>query len=91
MGRRRTAAPLSEGRDKLGAIVVSDSHQDPPSLLSPTQPLISLAEELGRLLARRLRSDGNRRGYGLPELLLGAAVMALTLIFVARLLAWLPH
>ena len=74
-----------------GAIAVPNSPQDPPSILSASQPLIALAEELGRLLARRVLSDRDRRGYGLHELLLGAAMMALTWIFVARLLGWLAH
>jgi len=54
--------------------------------------LLDLAEELGRLLARReLARPNRRRGYSLPELLLGAAVMALAWLLVSRFLGWLPR
>jgi len=53
--------------------------------------LLDLAEELGRLLARReLAPPNRRRGYSLPELLLGAAVVALAWVLVARALGLLP-
>jgi hypothetical protein len=65
------------------------------AMVTPTSDvaaaLLDLAEELGRLLARReLAKPSNRRGYSLPELLLGAAVMALAWVLVARALGLLP-
>ena len=54
--------------------------------------LVTFAEELGRLLARRLLDvPGSRRGYSIPEILLGASVMAFIWILVAQALGLLPH
>ncbi len=51
--------------------------------------LVDLAEELGRLLARRLLADpGSRRGYSLPETLIGATIMAMMWFLIARTLSW---
>ena len=68
---------------------------DPPQA-HPTEAgaisaaLLTLAEEFGRLLARReLATIRGRRAYALPELLLGASVMALIWVWVARALGWL--
>ena len=57
---------------------------------APPTALVTFAEELGRLLARRLLNvPGRRRGYSLPEILLGASAMAVVWILIARTLGWL--
>ena len=66
------------------------------AMITPTPDvhaaLLDLAEELGRLLARReLARPNGRRGYSLPELFLGAAVMALVWLLVLRFSGWLPR
>ena len=56
---------------------------------STTDAVNAFAEELGRLLARRLLADTDRRkGYSLIELLWGAAVMALLVSLAARSFGW---
>ncbi len=52
--------------------------------------LVVLAEELGRLLARReLARPDRRRGYSLPEALIGATVAAFVWILIAKSLGLL--
>lgn len=61
-----------------------------PAAGAASAALMALAEELGRLLARRELADiRNRRGYTLPELLLGMSVMAVVWILIAGALSWL--
>lgn len=48
-----------------------------------------LAEEFGRLLARRLATD--RRGYSLIELVLGALLVAIVTVLAADLLRWITR
>ena len=53
---------------------------------------MTLAEDLGRLLARReLAKVKDRRGYGLPEFLLGLSIMAIMWILISRALGWSSH
>lgn len=85
MAKKVEATPVRETGDKTGGIAVSAARQDHPGVLSTSEAVVSLAEELGRLLARRLLADpGRRRGYSLAEVILGAAVMALMLVVIAR-------
>ena len=61
--------------------------QDTPTIPSTSEALIALAEELGRVLARReLARVDRRRGYSLVELIIGAAAMAELWILMVRLL-----
>ena len=90
MKRRATIAEA-----KRLAVTTADAPtmqaNQPPAGALPTA-LVTLAEELGRLVARReLVQVKSRRGYSLPELLLGASIMALLWILVARALGSLPH
>ena len=58
----------------------------------PLAALTALADELGRLLAQReLAKVRDRRAYALPELLLGASVMAVVMALIARAVGWLVH
>ena len=89
MARKVTRQPVQAGKDERptpGAVSTA-------SVMSgAVAPLHDLAEELGRLLARRelARSNG-RRGYSLPQILIGASVLAVLWILVARSLGLLPH
>ncbi len=89
MGRKasRKPVPTDEGRGS-----VASTSAVAPIPATPDTALIDIAEELGRLLARRLLADpGRRRGYSLVEILLGATVMVVMWVLIARLLGWLPH
>ena len=87
------------GTTTTGANGVAAATKDAPAMRPDQQvaeaspaALVTFAEELGRLVARReLGNTRNRRGYGLPELLLGASVMAYLWVLVARVLGWLLH
>lgn len=54
--------------------------------------LVTFAEEFARLLARRLLADlDRRRGYSLPEFLLGALILALVMLLAVRGLGLVPR
>ena len=86
----RRAGTKTSRADGGAAIMAAPSQVDQPVACTTSAALVALAEELGRLLARRELSQlRNRRGYGLPELLLGASVMAVVSILIARTPGWL--
>ena len=75
--------------DVRGAVASSSSLITAGSQVSgnPLASLIDLAEDVGRLLARReIAERTGRRGYSLPALLVGAAILTLAWILVGRLL-----
>ena len=83
---KQSAPALS---DESGAIAATAAQQAPSGAVPTSGNLISVAEELGRLLARRLLADSApRRGYSLIELAFGAVILALLLVLTARLLEW---
>lgn len=87
MGRKTRATIVRADRVPVDTAKRSAPQADLPLPFADTAALIGLAEELGRLLARReLSKSGGRRAYSLPELLLGATAMVLICILIARLL-----
>ena len=86
-----TKAGTKLSRASCGAATAAGPPQvEQPAAGAASAALIALAEELGRLLARReLAAIRNRRGYGLPELLLGLSVMAVVWVLIAGALSWL--
>ncbi len=72
------------------ATAAGPSQVEQPAAGAASAALLALAEELGRLLARReLTAIRNRRGYTLPELLLGLSVMVVVWILIAGALSWI--
>lgn len=52
--------------------------------------LLAVAEELGRLMARRLLTSSDyRKGYSLPKSLIGLTFNAVMLLLAYYLIAWL--
>ena len=80
---------------KRVAVTTADAptmQADQPGAGASHTALVTLAEELGRLLARReLARPDRRRGYSLPELLVGALIFILLWVLIGRFLDWLPH
>ena len=65
------------------------SRADEPVVQPTLAALVDLAEELGRLSARHeLERIIGRSAYSLPELLLGACVVAGLWMLIARMLGW---
>lgn len=92
MGRKLVETPIGGTGERPGAIAVPATRQDHPSVSSTSEALIALAEEFGRLLARQeLARPYRRRGSSLPEVLVGAVIMALFWLLVAHLLSWSPR
>ena len=91
-GMARDAGPKTHRTSCGAANTPAPSKQDRPTPEAATAGLVALAEELGRLLARReLALRRNRRGYSLPELIYGAFVMAVVWILIARTLGGFVH
>ena len=91
--RRKEKTTLFEASD---AVATTTNAQTMPlnqhAAEVPPAALVAFAEELGRLLARRLLADLDcRRGYSLPESLLGAVTLVLLLLLAARGLGLLPR
>lgn len=85
MGRKVGTAPASSGEPR--AIAATAAQQNSSSVVPSSDGLMAVADELGRLLARRLLADSApRRGYSLIELAFGSAILALLIVLVARLL-----
>ena len=85
--RARLAVPDGQGG------VTSPAVQDGPPPNPPASACLgNFAEELGRVLARRLLAVPDmRRGYSLPELLLGAVGLALLWLLIVRGLGLFPR
>lgn len=89
MARRVTKQPVQAERN---GDPVPGAVSSVPMKSGPTAPLYDLAEELGRLLARReLARTDRRRGYSMVELVFGGALVALVWILVARAMGHLPR
>ena len=91
MGGRAKARTVATKCVAATVAEASSSRADRHAVEAPSAPLLALAEELGRLLARRLLTDQGRRGYSLPELLFGAVVVAIVWVLIARTLGLLVH
>ena len=90
MGRR--VAQPSDGAvpEKRGGSGSSAVRQAYPSTPPAPEALLAFAEELGRMVARQLSADPNRRrGYALPQLLIGLTFNAAMMVIAYWLLAWL--
>ena len=90
MGAKARTAGANRGL--VSVTDASSSKADRHGVDAPLAALVALAEELGRLLARReLAKVRDRRGYELPELMLGVSVMAVVWVLIARALGWPMH
>ena len=91
--RRKAKTTLFKASD---AVVTTTNAQTMPlnqqAAEVPPAALVGFADVLGRLLARRSRADlDRRRGYSLPELLLGAVMLALVMLLAVRGLGLIPR
>ncbi len=78
----------AQSASNVSAPVAGPSQVDQPVAGAAFAALVALAEELGRLPARReLAEIRSRRGYGLSQLLLGMSIMAVALILIAGALS----
>ena len=86
----RTARPNTSCTGGGEVNTATPRQAEQPAAGAATARLVVLAEELGRLLARReLARPDHRRGYSLPEALIGATVAAFVWILIAKSLGLL--
>ena len=89
MRKKTGATSIQAVRDGQGGITSPARQHGHPNVPSAPESLIAFAEEFGRMIAGQLLADPNRRrGYSLPEGLVGLAFNSIMLLLGYCLMAW---
>ena len=89
---KKRAGATSVGANREGGVAALGAQHGQTGVPWTSASLIAVAGELGRLLTRReLVQISKRRGYSLPEMLFGAAVMAQISLLVFRMWRLILH